>query len=86
MERGEYRRALACYGIAAAVRPEAPFPQFNMARAHARLGAKRDALAALGRALDRGFDDRARLENEPDLASLRADPAWAPLLARLPKS
>jgi dienelactone hydrolase len=85
MERGDYRGALTCYAIAAAVRPEAPGPQFNMARAQARLGSKRDALAALGRALDNGFDDRARFESDPDLASVRSDPAYATLLARLPK-
>lgn len=85
MERGDYRGALACYSIAAAVRPEAPFPPFNMARAHARLGSKKDALAALGRALDNGFDDRQRFESDPDLASLRKEPAYEALVARLPK-
>ncbi len=86
MERGDYRGALTCYGIAAAVRPEAPYPQFNLARAHARIGSKKDALAALGRALDNGFDDRERFETDPDLAPIRQEPGYAALLARLPKS
>jgi predicted esterase len=85
MERGDYRGALACYGIAAAVQPQVATPLFNMARAQARLGAKRDALASLGRALDNGFDDRDRLESDPDLASIRSEPGYEALLVRLPK-
>jgi dienelactone hydrolase len=86
MSHGEYRRAAACYGLAATIRPEAPSPQWGLARAHARLGSKREALAALARAIDNGFDDRARIESDPDLASIRTDPGYPLVLDRLPKS
>lgn len=83
MERGEYRRAITLLQIAATIRPESPWTHWSLARAFARAGAKRDALAALGRAIDNGLADRARIETEADLAPLRAEPEFAKLLARL---
>jgi len=86
MNHREYRRAATCYEVAAAIRPEGPYPQFGLARAYARLGSKRAALAALARAIDNGFDDRGRVESDPDLGSIRTDPGFQELLDRLPKS
>ncbi len=48
-------------------------------RADARRGA---AFVALDRALRFGFDDRAHLDADPDLAALHADPRWEALLRR----
>ncbi len=86
MSHREYRRAATCYAVAATIRPEGPYPQFGLARAYARLGSKREAIAALARAIDNGFDDRERVESDPDLDSIRTDPGFQPLLERLPKS
>jgi predicted esterase len=83
MERGEYRRAITLLQIAAAIRPESPWAHWGLARAFARAGAKRDALAALGRAIDNGLADRARIEADADLAPLRAEPEFATLLERV---
>lgn len=53
---------------------------YNAACCHA-LGAAPDrAFASLGRAVDDGFRDGAHLANDPDLASLHADPRWPPLV------
>jgi predicted esterase len=83
MERREYRRAATLLQIAVTIRPESPFPQYSLARALSRLGAKREAVEALGKAADNGFGDRARLETEDDLAPLRAEPEFKKLLERL---
>lgn len=53
---------------------------YNAACCHA-LGAEPDrAFASLQRAVDDGFRDGAHLANDPDLASLRTDPRWQPLV------
>ncbi len=85
MSRREWRRAATCYQVAATIRPEEPYPQFGLARAYARLGSEREALAALARAIDNGFADRARIESDSDLAAIRNDPGYPLLLDRLPK-
>ena len=41
------------------------------------------AFSRLAKAIDLGANDRAQLEKDADLAPLRADPRWAPLLERL---
>jgi tetratricopeptide (TPR) repeat protein len=57
---------------------------YNLACAHARLGQKDQAFAALGRAIDEGFSNRQTYEEDPDLAPLRSDSRFAALLGRLP--
>lgn len=53
---------------------------YNAACCHA-LGKQPDrAFASLGRAVDEGFRDGAHLANDPDLASLHADPRWQPMV------
>jgi hypothetical protein len=83
MERREYRRAATLLQIAVTIRPESPFPHYSLARAFSRLGAKREAVEALGKAVDNGFGDRARLETEDDFTPLRAEPEYKKLLGRL---
>ena len=56
---------------------------YNSGCAYALLGELDGAAAALSRAIDNGFNDRAQLERDPDLAALRAAPAWNALAARL---
>jgi predicted esterase len=83
MERGEYRRAITMLQIAAAIRPANPYILLDLARALIRQGAKRDALDALGRAVDDGFDDRASLQADADFAALRGEPEYKKLLERI---
>jgi tetratricopeptide (TPR) repeat protein len=56
---------------------------YDLACSFALLGRSDDAFASLARALDLGFDALAILEADEDLHSLRADPRWSTLLARL---
>ena len=53
-----------------------------MAMAHAQLGEKDAAFAALDDALARGYRDVPSLRRSPWLAPLRDDPRFEPLLAR----
>ncbi len=83
-QRGAYAEAALFLTIASEIRPDDAQVWYRLAAAQARAGRPKKALDALGRALDAGFSDRARLEGDADLASLRRDPGFPPLLARLP--
>jgi tetratricopeptide (TPR) repeat protein len=56
---------------------------FNLACTRARLGEPEVAMAWLQRALDVGWRDLKQLDEDADLAPLRARPDWGPLRARL---
>jgi putative intracellular protease/amidase len=56
---------------------------FNVACARAVQGRKGDALAALQAAVDAGFKEAWSLKNDPDLASIRTEPGFAAILAKL---
>lgn len=60
-----------------AARPEDAHMAYRVAIAWARAGRSEEALGALARALDRGYRNFAWvLEEDPDLASLRQEPAF----------
>ena len=82
VERQDYARLVPTLTIAARIRPEEPGVLYNLACAHARTGGTRAALDALGRAVDAGFRNRAHIESDPDLASLRKRKEYAEILAR----
>lgn len=56
---------------------------YNLACAHALGGEKERALVRLGEAVDAGFGPRAAIEADDDLGSLRADPRFEAILARV---
>ena len=58
---------------------------YNLACGYARLGQKEKALEALSKAVDAGYTDRNQYETDPDLASVRSEPRFRDILARLPK-
>ena len=76
---GNLQRALAAHERATDFPKVAPSAAYNLACAHALLGHPDEAFAALDRAVGLGFRGLAQMEGDPDLASLRADPRWAPL-------
>jgi predicted Zn-dependent protease len=78
-----WRDAAAALAVAAEVDPAQPVVWYNLACAHARSGAPKRALEALERAVETGYEDAAHLASDPDLASLREEPGFAALLARL---
>lgn len=61
----------------------APGVFYNLACVQALDGRTVDALAALGRAIDAGWFDEQHSRKDPDLASLRSDPAWPALMTRM---
>ncbi len=77
-----YEKALAA-GIPQGARALA---YYNLACGYARLGQKEKALEALSNAVNEGFTDRNQYETDPDLASVRSEPRFRDILARLPKS
>lgn len=56
---------------------------FNVACARAVQGKKAEALDALRAAVDAGFKEAWSLKNDPDLASIRSDPGFTAILAKL---
>ena len=84
VERQDYPRLVPVLTIADRVRPGSPLVLYNLACAHARTGSARAALDALSRAVDAGFRNRAHIEADPDLASLRKRKELAEILARIP--
>jgi transcriptional regulator GlxA family with amidase domain len=90
-----HRLAVALYGQGdlqaslVAARKAAGFPAqradalVNVACLEARLGHREQALAALETAVAAGFRARWRLADDEDLDSVRADPRFAALLAKL---
>lgn len=68
---GDYEGALPLFQEMARRQPDSFVPQYNIASALAQLGRTDEALDALDRALELGFDELAHLKNDPDLASLR---------------
>lgn len=82
--RGQYDRAALALEIAAAIHPERPQVWYELAAWQAMSRARRDALRSLERAIAAGLTGRERLEQDDRFSSLRADRAFAALVARVP--
>lgn len=65
-----------------ALAPKNSNPPYNLACALARLGKKDDALAALAKSVELGFDDADHMKADEDLASLREEKAFADAVAK----
>lgn len=76
-----HRRATALLGVAAAIHPERWTSWYNLAAAHARDGSRKQAYAALEKAIAAGFRDARRLAADDDFASLRGEPRFRKVLA-----
>jgi predicted esterase len=79
--RGEYARAAALLGIAVEIHPERWGAWYNLAAAHARAGNRRQAFAALEKAIAAGFRDAKQLADDDDFTSLRGEKRFQDLLA-----
>ena len=82
---GRLLNALRAYELAAAVAPDRPGPHLGMARVEARRGNRKAALDALRESVARGLRvPRRVLAEDPELAPLAGDPAFAAIVASLP--
>jgi hypothetical protein len=83
MVRDKCVQALWSFEIAARVAPTNPYISYDLARAQALNGAKREALKTLQAAVGKGFDDSVRLEGDLAFENMRAGADYQKLLARL---
>ncbi len=79
--RGKHVQALEVDRKLAQLLPHDDVVQYNLACSLARNNLPADAIAALRRAFEHGYDDFEHLELDADLAPLRSDPQYVALLA-----
>jgi tetratricopeptide (TPR) repeat protein len=79
---GQHDTALEHYFAATELDPTNALAYYNLGCTYALLGRADEAFAALGRAIDNGYDQFEWMRMDGDLLSLRKDPRWKPLLAR----
>jgi len=72
--------------LAAAIRPKDARVFYDLAVAYSRIGNKGKSLAALSRAIENGFTDVAKIEQNDDFATLRNEAEYKRLLAGLKKT
>lgn len=82
MQQRRYDLALQDLKMAEALDPQDRFVAYNLAALYSLQNQPDRGLAALGKALDHGFDDFNALRSDPDLANLRRDPEFPKLLER----
>ncbi len=85
IEARKYAEAILDLSLAAEVSPDNARLLFNLACAYSLNGQKGDAVAALKRAVEKGFADANALATDPALDSLRKDAAFQRLLDGLKK-
>jgi hypothetical protein len=69
----------------ARIRPENARVEYDLACACARGGSRKEAIDALRRAVAKGFADRSLMASDPDLESLRGEPAFREILESIGK-
>jgi dienelactone hydrolase len=82
-DAGDYARAAAVLDVATRIRDQNQFVWYNLASARAQIGRRREALAALERAVEVGYSDLEYMEQDSDLDPLRKLPGYAEIVARL---
>lgn len=85
IQYGDYPRALLCYEIAAKAKENNPYVWYNMASVYALMGDKKNALDALKRAVNNGFDDALFLQEDSDFESIREDKEYQKLIETIRK-
>lgn len=80
MKRPEKARDLSVRALE--IDPNQPVVQYNLACFYAREGRKKEALGALERAFHYGFSNRAWMEKDSDLESIRAEPEYSEMIRR----
>lgn len=80
-ELGYYHDGLRLDQRLARLRPGDPGVLYNLACSLALLGRNDEALAALSRAIDGGYDNHRHMASDRDLENLHDDPRFAELVA-----
>lgn len=80
---GRYERAEHELKAVLELEPQNETAWYNLACTYARWGKLDQAIEHLRRAVELGFDDAGHMEQDPDLESLRQDPRYRELIARL---
>lgn len=78
-----YAEAAAAHAEAAKGESQRPIALYNLSCAYALLGERDKAIDAATKAVDAGFKTRYYYESDEDLASIRQDPRFQALLAKL---
>ncbi len=79
----DWEKAAAAYARFLSTYADDPTSHYNYACCLARLGKENEALAALARAVEKGFTEADAARKDPDLESLVGKPAFDALLARM---
>jgi poly(3-hydroxybutyrate) depolymerase len=80
-----YAGAASKLEIAALLKPKSPRLFYELALAHAGAGNKSKAINALGRAIENGFTDVAKIEQDREFESLRNESGFKKLVTELKK-
>lgn len=72
--------------IAGLLKPKNPYLFYELAITYARAGNKGKAINALGRAIENGFTDPAKIEQNPEFDPLRNEAGYKKLVMGLKKS
>ncbi|HZJ71524.1 MAG TPA: tetratricopeptide repeat protein, partial [Planctomycetota bacterium] len=80
---GQLDQAIAAHTKAAEFPTYRAAALYNLGCAHALAGHADAAFEALNAAIDSGFNMLQTMQDDPDLKSLRTDPRYASLVARL---
>jgi Flp pilus assembly protein TadD len=80
---GRYAEARRAWQKSLEINPIQPQVHYNLACAEAMLGNRGGALRHLGEAVEQGYSDYASVAYNPDLSSLRNEPAFQELLKEL---
>lgn len=79
-QQKDYERALRLARIAVVAKPESVLLRYRLARMQAFTGHEEEALEALEKAFELGFEDRGRLAVDEAFANLRQSPRFEKLL------
>jgi tetratricopeptide (TPR) repeat protein len=83
--RGRYVAGLKVDEQLSQLRPDDPLVQYNLACSYSLTGNFNQAVAALDKALDLGYQDFKWLAQDPDLNDLRLHPLYKNIRAKLRK-
>jgi tetratricopeptide (TPR) repeat protein len=81
-----YDEALKIHEKAAEFANVKPVATYNIACVHALKGDKDKAFEYLGKAIDAGFSQPEQLSGDTDMDSLRDDPRWKDIVAKIEKA